>query len=152
MWSEVNKEYVVELVKTHAKEYPYYVAFTNTNVDGGYNTQYPSFYVYLSKEPITQVDLYTFEIPDGIVYEVYSSNASSTFHQQRVNVSAFTGTLYIDVYEFIYSNAESESYTIQPDILKTNDYVTQNHFDGGILAVLIIFFATIFAKLIRGRI
>lgn len=150
MWSEVNKDYVVDLIKTHEKEYPYYVAFTNTNVDGGYNTQVPSFYVYLSKEPIKHVDLYSFEISDSIVYEVYSSNASITHQQQRVNIFTFSGTLYIDVYEFIYTNAESESYTIQPDVLLTNDYVTQNHFDAVSIIMLIVVFGSVFYKLIRG--
>lgn len=149
MWSDSYKEYVKSLVESNRGEYPYYVAHTCTY--WGYDSfaDMPSFKVYFSKDPITATDIYTYILSDNsMVYSVIGSNASRNYSDQRVTTSSYSGTLVINDYEFIYSNAEYITRSIQPDILATTN-VTQSHFDGVSLIILAVLLGTIVARLVR---
>lgn len=149
MWSDTNNKYVEQLVKSNYKDYPFYVAHTCTywGTSGTYNR--PSFKVYFSKEPITANGRYSYVFKDTYVcYSVIAGNASSNYNGSRVSISQGTGTVVIDDYEFIYSNAEFTGETIQPDIMASTD-VQQSHFDGVSLILLTVLLATVVARLIR---
>ncbi len=84
-----------------------------------------------------------------MVYSVVGSNANSNYHSARVTATVTSGKLNINDYEFVYTNAESSTATIQPDIL-ADTAVTQSHFDGVSLVLLIVVLASVVVKLIRG--
>lgn len=151
MWSEVNKDYVEELILTNRSEYPYYVATTCTYW-GSYNDyNRPSFKVYFSKEPITANGLYNFLFKDtAVVYSVISNNANTNSNNARVQIGSISGSLVVDEYEFVYTNAQFNTVSIQPDILSTN-LVTQSHFDGVSLILITILLSLIVAKLLKGK-
>lgn len=149
MWSDSNRDYVEQLVQTMHKEYPYYVAHTCTYWGISNSAAYPSFKVYFSKEPIQATGLYTYELPAGsVVYNIRAGNANSNYNDERVTIYSASGNLSIEDYEFIYTNAESEAITLQPDILATSD-VTQSHFDGVSLILLAVLIGTVVARLIK---
>lgn len=149
MWSDSYKEYVKSLVESNRGEYPYYVAHTCTYWGVSNSSSLPSFKVYFSKDPITATDIYTYVLSDNsMVYSVVGGNATSNYHNQRVTTSSYSGTLVINDYEFIYSNAEYSTRSIQPDILATTN-VTQSHFDGVSLIILAVLLGTIVSRLVR---
>lgn len=149
MWSDSYKEYVKSLVESNRGEYPYYVAHTCTYWSYDSSADMPSFKVYFSKDPITATDIYTYILSDNsMVYSVIGSNASRNYSDQRVTTSSYSGTLVINDYEFIYSNAEYSTRSIQPDILATTN-VTQSHFDGVSLIILAVLLGTIVSRLVR---
>ena len=149
MWSDSYKEYVKSLVESNRGEYPYYVAHTCTYWGVSNSSSLPSFKVYFSKDPITATDIYTYVLSDNsMVYSVVGGNATSNYHNQRVTISSYSGTLVINDYEFIYSNAEYSTRSIQPDILATTN-VTQSHFDGVSLIILAVLLGTIVSRLVR---
>ena len=151
MWSEVNKEYVEELILTNRSEYPYYVATTCTYWGSYSDYNRPAFKVYFSKNPITANGLYNFVFKDtAVVYSVISNNANTNSNNARVQISKINGSITIDEFEFVYTNAEFKTETIQPDILSTN-LVTQSHFDGVSLILITILLGTIVAKLVKGK-
>lgn len=150
MWSEINNEYVKSLIISNRGEYPYYVAHTCTYW-GSYSTaDKPSFKVYFSKEPITANGRYSYVFADSVVcYSVISSNASSNYNSERVSTSTVNGTVTIDDYEFIYTNAEFNGETLQPDITASLG-VQQSHFDGVSLILLVVLLGSVVFRLIRG--
>ena len=149
MWSDSNRDYVKQLVETMHKEYPYYLAHTCTYWGLSNSQSYPTFKVYFSKEPITVIDLYTYQLPsDSVVYNVRSGNANSNYNDERITIYQAGGRVKIEDYEFIYTNAESETVTVQPDILATTN-VTQSHFDGVSLIMLVILLSAVVAKIIK---
>lgn len=149
MWSEVNNKYVEQLIKSNRGEYPYYLAHTCTYWGISNSSQYPTFKVYFSKEKITGNSLYSYVFTgDYICYSVVSGNANSNYHDERVSISKGSGTVAINDYEFIYSNAEFKVETIQPDIIASTE-VQQSHFDGVSLILLTVLLATVVARLIR---
>lgn len=118
MWNSANESYLKYLVETNRKEYPYYVAHTCTYWNITNSSALPTFKVYFSKEPITAGSLYDYKIPnDSLCYSVVAGNANNNYHNARLTAVAYSGNLSIDEYEFIYSNAEYSSVTVQPDIL-----------------------------------
>lgn len=150
MWSDSNRDYVSALVKSNRGEYPYYLAHTCTYWGISNTGAYPTFKVYFSKEPITASSLYNYVLPsDTLVYSVIGGNANSNYHSTRVTATVTSGKLNINDYEFVYTNAESTTATIQPDIL-ADTAVTQSHFDGVSLVLLIVVLASVVVKLIRG--
>lgn len=60
MWSDSYRDYVKQLVITNRDEYPYYIAHTCSYWGISNSSSYPSFKVYLSKEPITASGLYNY--------------------------------------------------------------------------------------------
>lgn len=150
MWSDSYRDYVASMVKSNRGEYPYYIAHTCTYWGISNSGSLPAFKIYFSKEPITASSLYNYVLPsDTLVYSVVGSNANSNYHSARVTATVTSGKLNINDYEFVYTNAESSTATIQPDIL-ADTAVTRSHFDGVSLVLLIVVLASVVVKLIRG--
>lgn len=152
MWSEVNSEYVKQLVLTNYKEYPYYVAHTVTYIDtiSSYNS--PTVKVYFSKEPITINNSYSFTLPsNSICYDIIGGNGSRNSQSARVSISNASGRININQYEFVYTNAETETqvYCVHPDVIETKQ-LTQSHFDAGCVIILMVMLATFLIKLMKG--
>ena len=59
MFSEIQRNYIQQLVLSNKDKYPYYVAVTNSNISQGSSYDDYSFFVYLSDRPITASDRYT---------------------------------------------------------------------------------------------
>ncbi len=149
MWSDSYRDYVKALVESNRSEYPYYVAHTCTYIGSGSSYNNPSFKVYLSKEPITASGLYTYVLPDDtIVYSVIGSNANSNYHSNRVSTSTVRGSLNIDKYEFIYSNAEYQTAAIQPNLTVSNN-VSAVDFQAVSLILIVLLLASATVKLFK---
>lgn len=149
MWNDSYRDYVKQLVLSNRNEYPYYIAHTCTYWGINNSGSYPTFKVYFSKEPFTASGLYSYVCPsDTVVYSVVGGSANTNYHNARVSTSSYNGTLKIDEYEFVYTNAEFTGSTIQPDILASAD-ISQSHFDGVSLILLAVLLASVVAKLIK---
>lgn len=151
MLNRDNYEYAKQLVESNYKQYPYYICVTNTNISDSYDYQSPAFKIYFSRKPITANGRYTFSFQDNaLCYSVISNNASKQYHSERVSVTQYnSNTLSVNNYEFCYSNAEFKTNSIQPDLLATSS-VTEGHFDGVSLILLVILLGSVVVKLIRG--
>lgn len=153
MWSDVNTNYVKSLVLSNYKEYPYYVAQTVTYIDGSSSTyNSPTVKVYFSKEPITVNSAYSYTLPaDSICYNIIGGNGNRNSKDARISVTNVNGRININKYEFVYTNAETQTqaYTIHPDIIATNE-LKQSHFDAGCILILIIMLATFVIKMMKG--
>lgn len=140
MFNTAQQEYCDALIPTmYEKGYCYYVAYTNANTGGYYNSE-PDLYFVFSKEKITANSAYSFTAPQGsLQYIVRSGNYSNNgVNAERVVTNAFSGSFSVDVYEHIYSNAEFAGQTIQPDILQEG--VKQNAYMQGQGIILTAFF------------
>ena len=150
MWSDVNTNYVKNLVLSNRTEYPYYMAQTVTHIGTGSNYNYVTIKVYFSKEPITSSNGYTYKLPaDSICYSIIGGNGSNYSQNQRVTVSNVSGNVTVEKYEFIYTNAETQTYAIHPDVTATNT-VTQSHFDASSCLILIVLLASFIIRIIKG--
>lgn len=126
MFNTVQQTVLESLIPTMAERgYHYYVAYTYTTVNSGYNNPTkPDLYVVFSADEISSTSAYTYNVPSGAIrYTIRSGNYSSStnaVNTDRLTVSNFSGNLSIDLYEHVYTNAvASASQTvIQPDILK----------------------------------
>lgn len=122
MFSTAQQSYINAIIPTYAKEgYKYYVCYTNTVVNSGYyGSAEPDLYALFSKAPISAKDAYSFSLEDSaVLVAVRSGNyssSSSAVNTDRVSASEYTqSTLTVDEYEHIYTNAEFEGITLQPD-------------------------------------
>lgn len=115
MWNAQTSEYVKDLVLTMKKEYPYYVAYTVSNTTGN---DAITTYVYFSKSKITANGLHSYVIPvQSICYSLRTGNYSDRYdNYPRIETKTYSGTININPYEFIYTNAVSLSGTLQPDV------------------------------------
>lgn len=149
MWNDSYRDYVKAVVEASHEEYPYYMAHTCTYIGTGSTVGQPAFKIYLSKEPITANGLYTYLLPsDTLVYSVIGSNANSTNSSPRVRVTTASGTVGVNEYEFVYSNAEYSGNSVQPDLLAAST-ATQNHFDAFSLILLVILLGALVVKLFK---
>lgn len=126
MFSDAQQRYIASLVASMRGEYPYYIAysdFRNSDYDS------PQLYIVFCKEKITSKGLYSYVVPAGVRYAVNTYNYSSyNSSSARTVVTAYSGgTLNIPVYEWIYTNSEFSSYSVQPDVnsLYGGDYNAQ---------------------------
>lgn len=117
MWSAANQEYVAALIETYHKEYPYYMAHTVSD-----SLSNVSIMVYLSNEPIISGTAYSYTVPAesiciSIISAGYSSYGTSNA-SPRMSLAAFSGSVSVPVYEFIYTNADyaEAQQLVQPDI------------------------------------
>lgn len=150
MWSDAYRDYVKVMVESAHDEYPYYMAHTCTYFGSGSSYNQPSFKIYLSKEPIVANGLYTYVLPaDTLVYSVIGGNASSNYRAERVNVTTVGGIVSVDDYEFVYTNAEFETASIQPDILATSA-LSDSTFVAVGLILIVVLLATAVGRIIRG--
>ena len=150
MWSEINNEYVKQLVLSNRNEYPYYLAQTVTSIESGSNYNSPTIKVYFSKEPITCNNAYSYTLPaKSICYSIVGGNGSRYSKDARTTITNISGRVNIAEYEFVYTNAEFTTYTIHPDITATNT-VTQSHFQAGIALIIILLLATFTIRIFKG--
>ena len=87
MFSEVQRNFIQQFVLANKKEYPYYIAYTQTNINqyGGSTGDDYNFYIIISNKPITATDGYTYTLTGNIKrYGVRSANATYNYHNQRV--------------------------------------------------------------------
>ena len=126
MFSDAQQRYIASLVASMRGDYPYYIAysdFKNSDYDS------PQLYIVFCKEKITSRGLYSYVVPAGVRYAVNTYNYSSyNSSSARTVVTAYSGgTLNIPVYEWIYTNSEFSSYSVQPDVnsLYGGDYNAQ---------------------------
>jgi hypothetical protein len=126
MFSDAQQGYIAALVANMRDEYPYYIAYSDFR-NGNYESA--SIYVIFTKEKITARGLYSYEIASGVKYALITSNYSSyNTNTARTVVNSFNGgVVTIPIYEFIYTNAEFASSSVQPDINKLygGDYNAQ---------------------------
>lgn len=122
MFSTAQQAYIDALLPTYAKDgYKYYVVYTDSvsNSSSWYSSE-PDLYAIFSKKAISAKSAYSYDIGESsIIVSIrtgnYSSN-SSAVNDSRVTVADYTSqTLSIAEYEHIYTNAEFEGHTLQPD-------------------------------------
>lgn len=151
MLSRDNYEYAKQLIESNRGEYPYYILSTNTNISDSYDYQAATFKIYFSDKPITANGRYSFSFQgDVVVYSVISSNASKQYHSERVQISSYNSTsLTVNNYEFVYTNAEFKTGSIQPDVLATAS-VAQSHFDSVSIILLVVLLSSVVFRILRG--
>lgn len=103
--------------------YKYYVVYSYTDTSSSsYYRRQPDLYFIFSKEKINASSAYNYSVPAGSIRYICRSNdySSSNYadNSSRIKSENFSGSLTIEPYEHIFSNAEFSSQTIQPDILK----------------------------------
>ena len=159
MFSTVQKDVLSSLIPVMRKQgYNYYIAYTNTNTDGSWNSSaVVDLYVVFSSEEITANDMYTYLVPSGAVrYAIRTANystSSSAVNTDRYVTSDYSGTLTVDVYEHIYTNAEFSTSSVQPDILYESEggYMYEAKVGENITLAIFLFFI-VFSSLIRAAI
>ncbi len=155
MFSANQHYYIESLLSTYVPEgYSSYIAYTNTNTS--YYSTEPDLYIIFSKDEIVAKNGYDYDIPSGalkisIFSGNYSSNSSAN-NSERVVVSEFKqGSLSIDSYEHIYTNAKFETYALQPDYYR----ITGGHTNAQVKTIsfilLAVFIYTLISKLWRSR-
>lgn len=121
MFSTVQTDVIKSLIPVMRRQgYKYYIAYTYTRT-GNFSTAEPDLYIVFSEDKITASDLYRYTVPSGSVrYSIrtpnYSTN-SSAVNTDRLVSSSFSGSLTINSYEHIYTNAVFSGSSVQPDIL-----------------------------------
>lgn len=158
MFSTAQQAYIDALLPTYAKDgYKYYVVYSDNVANSGYYTSAnPDLYAVFSKETISAKDAYTYDVGDSsIIVTVRSSNYSSSNsanNDARVVVEDYAaGTLTVPKYEHIYTNAEFEGHTLQPDYYLTTGGETNVQIEALTIAVLAVFFFIALRKLIFKR-
>ncbi len=156
MFSSNQQAYIDALLPTYAKEgYKYYVCYTNTLVNSSYYySTDPDLYVIFSQERISAADAYTFDIAEpSILVSVRSGNYSTNSNANngaRVTVSDYSAQeLIIQPYEHVYTNAEFESYALQPDYYLGTGGETNVQVQGVSFIILVIAFYIFIRKLWR---
>lgn len=155
MFNQAQQDLLESLVPTmRQKGYKSYVAYTNSLYKEGFYDSYdPDLYIIFSKTEITANSPYSYQVPsDSVLYSCRTVNYSSSSHAvntDRIVSKPFIGRLDIEVYEHIYTNAESTQAVIQPDILK-GEGVSQNVIGTANTFILCaILFLLIFFKIFR---
>ena len=147
LFNTAQQDFLDSFIPTlRAKGYKYYVAYTNTNVNNVWgSTTQPDLYIVASTEEITATSAYRYNCPQGSVrYSVRTVNYSTSnnaVNTDRVTSVAYSGTLTVNAYEHIYTNAVFTGATLQPDILGGELYAETSYVNSGnfILAVLLIY-------------
>lgn len=126
MFTDAQQRYIASLVASMRKDYPYYLAYSDFKSS---SSDSPQIYIIFTKEKIKGVSMYEYSVPSGVRYAIRTNNYSTYYsNDSRHTVSAYSGgSLSIPVYEWIYTNSEFSSYSIQPDInyLYGGDYSAQ---------------------------
>lgn len=149
LFNTVQHDFLESFVPTMLqKGYKYYVAYTNTRTNNDYySNSTPDLYVVFSTSKIVASSAYSYNIPTGSVrLAVRSGNystSSSAVNTDRLVKHDFSGTLNINEYEHVYTNAKfGETAVVQPDLTKEGSV---NHaYDIGsffLLGVLLVFTA-----------
>lgn len=113
MFTAVEYTYLKDLVNTYILngDYNYYLAYTNTDLSGSYTSDTIDFYVIFSKDNI-EGSSNTFSIPSkSLSIGVNSSQAQrNQTNGPRYEFTEFGGTVSVNSYEFIYTNANNSKY------------------------------------------
>ncbi len=147
------KDFIPSILKD---DYSYYIAYTNTTTSSGWNTTTEcDLIVIISTEPIVGVDGYNFTFSGECkLFQIRTSNyssSSSSNNSERIISSDFnSANLSVDIYEFVYTNAEFSSLTLQPDIdigeRVSNAYMQANNI---IIAVFLLSYLILYIWHIR---
>ncbi len=128
MFSTSELQYIDTLIPTYAKEgYKSYVIYSNTMVNSGWNySTEPDIYAIFCKEDITATGAYSYDIKEPFLFvsvrcSDYSSSSSADNSARVVVEEREAQTITIDEYEHIYTNAEFDSYTLQPDFTLSSE-------------------------------
>lgn len=156
MFSTNQDNIIKSLVPAMRRQgYRYYVAYTNTNTDSSWNSSSKvDLYIIFSEEEIVANSQYSYFVPDGAVrYSIRSGNYSSSsnaVNTERIVSSSYSGTVNIDAYEHIYTNAEFSCYSIQPDVLYTaqGGYLYEGVIAASLLCAIVLLFI-VFRSFIR---
>lgn len=151
MFTSVEIDYLKGLINTYfMKGYKYYVARTVTESDNDYDI-----YVYLSKEKIIASSSSSFVLPEGtLLIKIDSSSRSDGYYSSlgsRDVLSAYEGTINIDVAEFVYTNAELNykliTDVVNPNLLYTgSSNITDTYTNYALLFLVVIAFLYTFIK------
>lgn len=123
MFSTAQKDVLTSLIPVMRRQgYKYYIAYTNTNTNTGWTSSaVVDLYVVFSSDEIVAKDMYSYSIPSGSVrYAIRTANYSTgngAVNTDRYVTSTYSGTLTVQEYEHIYTNAEFSTSTVQPNIL-----------------------------------
>lgn len=154
MFSTAQQAYIDALLPTYAKDgYKYYVAYTDSVANSGfYTSTNPDLYVVFSKKAISAKNAYSYDIGESSVLVSvrtgnYSSSSSAVNHS-RVTVSDYAAqTLTVNKYEHIYTNAEFEGHTLQPDYYLASGGETNVQIESISFILLIACIFTLLSKL-----
>lgn len=157
-FSTAQQTYVDTLVNTlYSQGYKYYVAYTHTQINSGYYTQTePDLYIVFSKDVITGTTGYTYLLDgEALLYTIRTGGYTTSqygVNTDRVSVSNYSsGTVSIDLYEHIYTNAKTEGVSIQPDIRYLNGGENLEKTNGVGLAVMLALLVAVAFTMFRGR-
>ena len=158
MFSTSQQAYIDALLPTYAKEgYKYYVVYSNTMVNNNWGTSTdPDLYAVFSKKAISAQDAYTYDVEDSsILVTIRSGNyssSSSAVNTDRVVVTDYAAqTLSINPYEHIYTNAEFETYALQPDYYLASGGETNVQLQGNTFLILIVVIFLVLNRLWFGK-
>ena len=166
MFSTTQLDMLEPLVQAYyLNGYKYYICHTNTNVSNYNNYDFYDVTFYFSKSPIIYNGNYSFSLSGDSLKVNYMtrniSNGTNDSKLPRETVNSFSGTLIINSYEHIMSNAENSifmntmsltEYSNLNDLsfnLDVNDFFVPSV----ILAVILLFswLKTWFGKNYRGE-
>lgn len=147
LFNTAQQDFLQTLVPTmRERGYSYYVAYSNyRDKESAFGSYLPDLYVVFSKEAISSNNGYTYKVPAGSVrYSCRTVNYSSSSHAvntERIVSEPFSGSLSVPEYEFIYTNSENASTTVQPDILGGERANNENYMQATVflLSVFLIF-------------
>lgn len=112
-------DYCKNIIATNRKEYPYYVVASNTNINS-YSYTEPVVYIYLAKDEIKSNGTFAYVLPAGSKrLGIVSNNASERYNGQRVTTTSYSGSLTINEYEWVYTNAKTGTVVAVPDLVDT---------------------------------
>ena len=158
MFSTAQQAYIEALLPTYAKEgYKFYVVYSNTMVNNNWGASTdPDLYAVFSKEAISAKDAYTYDVGDSsILVTIRSGNyssSSSAVNTDRVVVEDYAAqTLSINPYEHIYTNAEFETYALQPDYYLASGGETNVQLQGNTFLILIVVLFLVVNRLWFGK-
>lgn len=122
MFTDVEYTYLKNLIDTYVLkgDYTDYLAYTYTDISSSYSYDYPDMYVIFAKSEI-QANNNTFTIPSGSIKIAIDSNSASRngVNGDRFAFTESEGTVYVEPYEFIYTNAVGSKYA---DVLAQEEY------------------------------
>ena len=156
MFSTAQTDVLTSLIPVMRRQgYKYYIAYTNTSTSSGWGTSaIVDMYVVFSKDEIVANNQYSYSVPAGSVrYAIRTANYSmsdSGVNTERLVSSAFSGTVSVNVYEHVYTNATFSSSAVQPDILYSAEggYLYESSVSLNILTACLLLFIA-FRAIIR---
>lgn len=130
--------------------YDYYLIYSNNDWNTSYYGQTVAAYVVRSKDPITAQGRYSYSCSgDYVMYSVISANASERYHNERVTVTTGSDRVFnIDEWEYVYTNAEWEGASLQPD-LKADNGVSHADFTAVSIILCVVLFTTLLLRILR---